>query len=212
MLPRGDRVLAGLDLAVEDSGMKHHDEERPLVAPIADSYVVPGTLLVGGEYPGSEPGTPAEQARRKLSAFLDAGITAYVDLTDPNDGLVPYAPALAELAVERGIDLRYEQLTIRDMRVCDSRHMHRVLDAIDARIAEGRAVYAHCWGGIGRTGLVVGCWLVRHGRTGDEALAEVDRLFRTMSPGKVSLHTAWGSPQTDAQKAFVRAWAAEEQR
>ena len=33
-------------------------------------------------------------------------------------------------------------------------------------------VYVHCWGGIGRTGTVVGCWLVRHGMTGDEALAE----------------------------------------
>ena len=31
-------------------------------------------------------------------------------------------------------------------------------------------MYLHCWGGVGRTGTVVGCWLVRHGRTGDEAL------------------------------------------
>ena len=59
---------------------------------------------------------------------------------------------------------------IRDMRVCNERHMRRVLDAIDKDIADGRTVYVHCWGGIGRTGMVIGCWLVRHGMMVDRAL------------------------------------------
>ena len=28
---------------------------------------------------------------------------------------------------------------------------------------DGRKVYVHCWGGVGRTGTVVGCYLVRQG-------------------------------------------------
>jgi hypothetical protein len=55
--------------------------------------------------------------------------------------------------------------------------------------------------------MVIGCWLVRHGKTPDAALLEVDRLFRSMSAEKVRRHGEWGSPQTDAQRAFVRGWA-----
>ena len=41
------------------------------------------------------------------------------------------------------------------------------------RWSDGKNVYVYCWGGIGRTSTAVGCWLVRHGMTGDEALAEI---------------------------------------
>lgn len=58
-------------------------------APIADSYVVTGTRLVGGEYPGSRPGTPIEQVNAKLTAFLDAELSAFIDLADPAEGLEP---------------------------------------------------------------------------------------------------------------------------
>lgn len=179
--------------------------------PIPDSYVVPDTRLAAGEYPGSVPGTPPERATAKLEAFIDAGITAFIDLTDPDDGLDPYFPAFQSLASARGIEAYHDQLTIRDMRVCDVPHMRRVLDAIDAHLDAGRGVYVHCWGGIGRTGMVVGCWLVRHGKSADAALVEVDRLFRSMSAEKVRRHEGWGSPQTNAQRAFVRGWAHVEQ-
>ena len=122
---------------------------------------------------------------------------------------MPYAERLGELAAERGVDVSYDQLTIRDMDVCDAPHMHRVLDTIEARLAEGRTVYVHCWGGIGRTGMTIGCWLVRHGRAGDEALADVARLFATTSPAKRARHPE-GSPQTPEQRTMVRAWAREE--
>jgi predicted protein tyrosine phosphatase len=181
-------------------------------APIPDSYVVPGSRLAAGEYPGSEPGTPVDQVTAKLEAFLDAGITAFVDLTDPADGLDPYLPALESLASARGLTVWYEQLTIRDMRVCDVPHMRRVLGAIDGHLDAGRAVYVHCWGGIGRTGMVIGCWLVRQGNSAEAALAEVDRLFRSMSPQKLRRHGERGSPETEAQRAFVRGWAHVDQR
>lgn len=182
----------------------------PLSRPIEDSYVVPGSLLAAGKYPGSPPTIPEAEAREKLAAFLDAGITAFVDLTDPADGLAAYVPVLRELAAERGLDIVHDRLTIRDMDVCDAAHMRRVLDTIDERLAAGHRVYVHCWGGIGRTGMVVGCWLVRHGRTGDQALREVEALFRSMSPVTVRKHGGWGSPQTSAQRELVRAWASHD--
>lgn len=69
-----------------------------------------------------------------------------------------------------------------------------------------QTVYVHCWGGVGRTGLVVGCWLVRHGWRGAEALDEVQRLFGTMTPEKVARHPE-GSPQTPGQRRMIMGWA-----
>jgi ADP-ribosyl-[dinitrogen reductase] hydrolase len=174
--------------------------------PIENSYIVPGTLLAAGEYPGSPPSSAITKRDQKLGAFLDVGITAFIDLTSPADRLSPYASSLAAAAKERQIAISYDQLTIPDMDVCDPSHMNKVLDTIDARIAEGRGVYVHCWGGIGRTGMVVGCWLVRHGQSGEDALESVNQFFRSMSPAKVQRHAEWGSPQTEPQRDVVRGW------
>lgn len=174
--------------------------------PIDNSYVVPETALVAGEYPGMRFGTPASLRDARLQQFLDAGITAFVDLTHPDDPLDLYVERLRQLGRQRGVQVVHDYLSIVDMDVCDNAFMRRVLDRIDQRIAEGHRVYVHCWGGVGRTGMTVGCWLVRNGRTGDEALQEVRSLFATMSPAKVSYFGPDGSPQTDAQRAVVRAW------
>lgn len=178
--------------------------------PIPDSYVVPGTRLVAGAYPGTPPWEGAVAAIGKLQSFIDAGIDAFVDLTMPEDGLAPYEPLLLSLAREQDVDVVIDRLPILDMGTCDVAHMRRIVDTVDARLAEGRTVYVHCWGGVGRTGTVVGCWLVRHGRTGEQALAEVSGLFATMSAGKQRRHAATGSPQTKAQRAMVRTWDLED--
>lgn len=178
--------------------------------PIENSYLVPGTRLFAGEYPGSPPSSPASDLAARLARFFDAGITAFVDLTDPADGLAPYVPDLEAIAATRGIQVHHELLTIRDMDVCDASHLRRILDAIDGHLAAGRGVYVHCWGGIGRTGMVVGSWLVRRGCSGEDALREVNALFRTMSPGKVARHESWGSPQTEPQRQMVRDWSRQE--
>jgi protein-tyrosine phosphatase len=80
--------------------------------------------------------------------------------------------------------------------------MRAILDTIDGALAEGRTVYFHCWGGIGRTGTVAGCWLVRHGMRGAEALAVVDGHMRTTGKGRQVPR----SPETEAQCAYVRGW------
>jgi len=173
--------------------------------PIENSYRIPGALLIAGEYPGILPDRPPSELETKLARFLDIGVSAFVDLTGPPDPLAPYEPTLRALAARRRVEISYERLTIPDMDVCNRQHMSRVLDAIDGYLSNGRTVYVHCWGGVGRTGTVVGCWLVRHGKTGQEALDEVARLFATMSETKRRNHPE-GSPQTPAQCAMVQVW------
>src|SRR5665213_4117260 len=184
------------------SGVRDNVVERP----IENSYVLPGTLLVAGEYPGAPPTRPAAALDQRLGIFLDAGITVFIDLTAAKDRLAPYEPALRALAKQRGVEMQYESFPITDMNVCDEQTMCSVLDAIDEHLAAKRTVYVHCWGGVGRTGTVVGCWLVRRGSMGKDALAEVSRLFATMSADKTRRHAACGSPQTAAQRELVEEW------
>ena len=85
-----------------------------------------------------------------------------------------------------------------------SHEMLTILDSIDTSVADDLPVYLHCWGGHGRTGTVIGCWLVRHGWTGIAALEEVERL-RDHDPYLRQMP----APQTHAQIQFVLDWAAQ---
>jgi protein-tyrosine phosphatase len=82
--------------------------------------------------------------------------------------------------------------------------MHEILDEIDAAIAAGHRVYVHCWGGIGRTGTVIGCHLVRSGAKGEEALEQLAQLFGNMSRLKRTMNPR--SPETAEQRSFVTGW------
>ena len=153
-------------------------------------------LLAGG-YPGSS--HPA-LARTKLEAILDAGIRSFIDLTEPRDGLQPYEDLLEELAQERTIDVQYRRISVRDMGLPTSEVMTDILSIIDSEIGAGRPVYFHCWGGIGRTGTVAGCWLVEQGMACDAALERIMALRAPTPEG-------WkNSPETRDQRSFVRGW------
>jgi hypothetical protein len=136
-------------------------------APIPGSYTVADRFLAGG-YPGS---TDGELAARRLRAFADHGVTTFVDLTHPADGLAAYEHLLRP-------GTRRVAHPIVDLGTTTAPHMTRILDDIDDALAAGGVVYAHCWGGIGRTGMVVGCWLVRHELDEGEPLRTLARLRR----------------------------------
>lgn len=157
--------------------------------PILASYLVAERLLAG-EYPGSP---DPEVARRRLRSFAEHGVTTFVDLTHPADGLDSYEHLLPPGA-------RRVSHPIVDFGTTTIPHLTRILDDVDAALADGGLVYVHCWGGVGRTGLVVGCWLVRHGLDGDDPLRAIGRLRRNAPD-------AWAaSPQTAAQRAIVTSW------
>lgn len=160
-----------------------------MLLPIRDSYrVVDGFLA--GEYPGSfDPG----EAARRLRSFAAHGVTLFVDLTHPADALEPYDRLLAE-------DTRRVSHPIVDLGTTTIPHMGRILDDVDAAIEDGGVAYVHCWGGIGRTGTVVGCWLVRHGLDAGDPIGRIAELRRDVSDAYVP------SPQTSAQRAMVHAW------
>jgi hypothetical protein len=156
--------------------------------PVPRSYWVrPGSLLAG-EYPGHE---HDGWTRVRLERFRAAGVTAFIDLTEEGE-LAPYEDLVRGWAT-------YRRFPIRDFSCPSVEGMTAILDAIDAAL-EREVVYVHCWGGSGRTGTVIGCWLVRGGMDCDRALATIAALRR---------ETAYGdrrSPESEEQCDMVRAW------
>ena len=164
-------------------------------------YPIEAGKLYGGEYPGHrDPGV----AMIRLRHLVNLGIRTFVDLTAPADRLAPYEELLAELQEEAGLPLRRISLPIVDMGVPESTStMRTILRHIMESRSHAPAVYVHCWGGIGRTGTVVGCWLRECGHDPESALARVQHLYASHMP-KVRIHPQ--SPQTPAQKDYIRHW------
>ncbi|MFM7292542.1 MAG: fused DSP-PTPase phosphatase/NAD kinase-like protein [Planctomycetia bacterium] len=127
--------------------------------------------LLAGEYPGQK--ADDEATRRKLSLLVAAGISTIVDLTHPSDRLTSYAEQAREVAAQQRVDLRLLSHPIVDVSVTTPEHYDQIVNDIEAEIAAGRKVFVHCWGGVGRTGTVVGIWHVRRGLGPDAALQRI---------------------------------------
>ena len=153
-------------------------------------WVLPGRFLAG-EYPGT---AGESETRLRLRWLLSRGVSWILDLTEAGEyGLLPYAGLLPGKAA-------YQRLPIRDFGTPSREEMHRIQGALRSALAAGQTVYVHCYGGVGRTGTVVGCYLREQGYAGQEALAEIARLRRGLPNG-------WRpSPETDAQRQMIVAW------
>jgi hypothetical protein len=172
--------------------------------PIPDSYWLIDDVLLAGEYPGA---ADDDAARDKLTKFLDAGIRTFIDLTEKREPLARYDGLLRSLSAERGVETKHIRVAVRDMSVPHERKlMTGILETIRIETTAGRPVYLHCWGGIGRTGTVVGCWLVESGMTGPEAIDKIAAL-RTNTPDSFKR-----SPETDEQRRFICEWTAGGER
>ncbi len=171
--------------------------EQP-TQPIQHCYWVKPGCLLAGEYPRERDSEHLSQA--KISALLGAGITIFIDLTSDDDGLLPYSSLISAAA-------QHLRFPIRDRSIPASRAVTlAILDAIDDCISRGERVYVHCWGGVGRTGVIVGCWLARHGSRGEAALNRLNALWQQCPKSAFR-----NSPETLEQTEYVRDWNEDHQ-
>jgi hypothetical protein len=177
---------------------KNAMQDTVIKRPIAESYwVQPGTFLAG-EYPGQ---FDQEHTRRRLNALIEAGFDTFIDLTRSNE-TTPYDKLLQEQSQAYGVDVDHHRFGIGDFGLPTAELMRSILDRIDESLRAGRRVYLHCWGGIGRTGTVVGCYLVRHGKTGTEALTQLAKWWQGVPKSRIHPQ----SPETDEQIEFILGW------
>ncbi|KAI0301429.1 protein-tyrosine phosphatase-like protein [Russula brevipes] len=169
--------------------------------PIPNSYWAT-PLLVACEYPW----TPLRANRsQKIDQLLRAGVRTFIDLTETGE-LSPYAPHLAAHVVRLGIaqsEVEYHSFPIPDRCLPRSvGYVRQILDVLKDNARRGRTTAVHCRGGIGRTGLVVGCWLVESGAVEDGAAALRFIAEEWKSVEKCNRFPQ--SPETGGQCEFVR--------
>ena len=135
------------------------------------SWVLPGRLA-GLSLPGL--GEARDLRRGGLAAELaelrSLGVDCLVSLTDQAAG---FGPACAAAG------LSWEYFPIPEFDVPeDTPAFHRLMARLLGRLEAGQALAAHCYAGIGRTGLLLACLLGRlEGLPGEEAIRRL-RLLR----------------------------------
>ena len=160
--------------------------------PLRNSYwVIPGKVLAG-EHPGA---SSREATRERVQRLIEAGVECFIDLTEPNE----------TKAYDRELPFSIEYLRkpIKDHSTPAQRvHMAEILDCMHDALQSGRCVYVHCRAGIGRTGTVIGCFLVERGLPGESALDELNRLWQQCERSH-----SWASiPETSDQTDYVLRW------
>gem|GEM_PF-976352 len=161
-------------------------------------YTVVEEKLVAGAYPSSKIESERDSI---LQTLINKGIDVVINLmeseeTDHQGDLFFDYQASFE---SRGIDVYH--FSIEDLSVPSKDLMIEILNTIDYLISRGNKVYVHCWGGIGRAGTVIGCYLLRH------HLAMPENVFTKISElKKNSVLAVRPSPETDEQLEMVLGW------
>lgn len=151
--------------------------------------------LYAGEYPGA---INEDEARVRIQQLYDMGIRHFVDLTEEEE-LRPYASYLP-----KGV-------THRRFAICDCsappriEDMHRIVEYLEDAQNLGGDVYVHCWGGIGRTGTVVACYIAKnmHLTSYETALEHLIKDYTVMPKA-----TYRDSPETFGQLEFIKRFVA----
>ena len=169
--------------------------------PYPKTWWIDGGRILGGCYPGKL--DEAEQVVM-LRRLLDCGITHFVNLQQEDETgrgkpFPDYMELIQPIASELGREIGFRRFPIPDFGIPEPGLMADCLDHIDEVLQTGGKPYVHCWGGCGRTGCAIGCWLVRHGRSPDEAICEMEQGRR----GRGFTNPA---PENERQRQFIMNW------
>lgn len=148
--------------------------------------------LFAGQYPGSK--SPSLHAI-KLTQLLSLKIDCVMSLMEEAESsrFTRYQEALYHF----NPNIEYFNYPIPDMSVPTKKQLYDIVHHVQTLLTSKKRVYIHCWGGHGRTGVVVGALLIYNGYTPQNALAKIkEERMKTLFGDEPSL-------QTDEQIKFV---------
>lgn len=152
---------------------------------------LPGKRGASYRYPGH---TYRRDTADDLAAMRGMGVARLILLVEDRELEAWGDPAIVELGSRVGVEVLRHPIA-DGSPPASVEAMDRILDEVDAARATGDVVVA-CMGGVGRTGTVAACALVRAGSSARQAIKAVRALRH---PTAV---------ETEAQERFVRRYAA----
>ena len=174
------------------------------ILPYERSYwIIPGKFLAGN--------IPVEldtvNTYNRIENLLDVGIRCFISLIQNNEltsygiPIINYNNTLQNISAKKKIQTSLHEFPIVDMGVPSVKEMEHILYLIDDCINNDKPVYVHCWGGIGRTGTVVGCYLISKGMANKKNVLEMLKYLRRTEP-----YNDYIAPQSEQQINMVLEW------
>lgn len=163
--------------------------------PLHQSYEVWGNgIIYAGEYPGDKNG---EIAKQKIARMYHFGVRHFIDLTEEGE-LRPYNHLLP-------CETTYTRFPITDCGAPKSiESVQRLLLRIEELKKMDGYVYVHCWGGVGRTGTIIACYLAQNWDEPDlNKTLEVLRRNFTKMPKSAYRETPETKEQIDFIERFI---------